>query len=72
MTTYTRREVKWMTPVILGQFHDQIMKCDVAGFERTLAAYPHIPEETKQELIEEFKRIAEKQMRKHWKKKPPK
>ena len=71
MAPNTRREIKWLTPVILGQFHAQIMECNVEGFERLLAAYPHIPEETKQELIQEFKRIAENQMRKRWKK-PPK
>jgi hypothetical protein len=71
MAPITRREVKWLTPIILGQFHDQIVKYDMAGFERLLDAYPHISEESKQELIEEFKQIAEKQMRRRWKS-PPK
>jgi hypothetical protein len=66
MTQYTRREVKWLTPVILGQFHALIMECNLPGFEQLLAAYPHIPEETKKELIEEFKQVAEKQMRRRW------
>jgi len=66
MTEYTRREVKWLTPVVLGQFHNLIMKCDQAGFERMLDEYPQIPVETRQELIKEFKQIAENQMRRKW------
>jgi predicted deacetylase len=66
MTDYTRREVKWLTPVILGQFHALIMENNQAGFEKLLDAYPHISDETRRELIEEFKRNAENQMRRRW------
>ena len=66
MTEYTRREVKWLTPVVLGQFHALIMNCDQAGFERLLDQYPQIGEDMRKELIEDFKRIAAIQMRRKW------
>lgn len=66
MTEYTRREVKWLTPVILGQFHALIMKCDFEGFEKMLDQYPQIPEAVRRELMDDFTRIAENQMRRKW------
>jgi hypothetical protein len=63
MKETTRREVQWLTPLILGQFHDLIMKNDLSGFEELLAKYPHIPEVVRGELIADFKRIAEDQLR---------
>jgi hypothetical protein len=66
MTKHTRREVKWLTPLVLGRFHALIMENNLPGFEALLEAYPDIPAETKRELIEEFKRIAAEQMRRRW------
>lgn len=66
MTEYTRREVKWLTPIVLGRFHDLIMRCDQTGFEGMLAEYPQIPEEVRNELIAEFKRVAAKQLSRKW------
>jgi len=66
MTKHTRREVQWLTPLVLGRFHALIMENNLPEFEKLLDGYPDIPKELRQELIEDFKRIAVEQMRRHW------
>ena len=66
MTEYTRRQVKWLTPIILGQLHALIMECNIEGIEKLLDQYPQIPEDMRRELMADFKRIAENQMRRKW------
>jgi hypothetical protein len=65
MTEYTRREVEWLTPVVLGRYHDLLMTNDVAGFDRLLEVYK-VPEEEREVLRREFTLYAERLLRRRW------
>jgi hypothetical protein len=62
---YTRREAQKLTPEILGQYHALVMDNNFDGFDRLLAQY-NIPEETKQELRDDFKHYAAKALTWRW------
>lgn len=67
MTDYTRRDKKKLAPEVLGRYHALVMQADVSGLEKLLALYaPHIPEDKKRELIEDFRRVAENAVRRRW------
>jgi len=68
MTTssYTRRDVRKMKPNILGKYHDLVMTNDLAGYEKLLDEYPHIAAPEREELIADFKHVAEKVLRRRW------
>lgn len=64
---YSRRDKKRLAPEILEQYHALVMNSDLAGFEKLLAQYaPYIDEQTKKELVEEFKRYAAKALSRKW------
>lgn len=67
MTDYTRRDKQRLTSEVLGRYHALVMQGDVSGLEELLAQYaPYIPEDKKEELIEDFKRAAENAVRRRW------
>jgi hypothetical protein len=61
----TRREIKALTPELLGHYHDLLMANDPEGFEKLLGIN-HVAEEVKEELRSEFKHYAERILRRHW------
>jgi len=64
---YTRRAIAETSPDILGRYHDLIMTNDLPGYEKLLNEYqPHITTADRQELIDDFKRLAEIALRKRW------
>jgi hypothetical protein len=64
---YTRRDIADMQPEVLGRYHDLVMTNDISGYERLLDEYqPHITTAERQDLIEDFKRLAEIALRKRW------
>jgi hypothetical protein len=65
MTEYTRREVEWLTPVVLGRYHDLLMANDVAGFDRLMEVYK-VPEEEREVLRQEFTLYAERLLQRRW------
>jgi hypothetical protein len=68
MTTpsYTRRDVRKMKPDILGKYHDLVMTNDLAGYEKLLDGYSHITAHEREELISDFKHVAERVLRRRW------
>lgn len=57
---YTQDEKKRLAPEILKAFHEAGQNHDEAAFKRLLGQYgSHLPQETKDELIREFKRYAD-------------
>ena len=57
---YTRKDKKALSPEIIKAFHEAGKNRDLNAFKRLLGQYAsHIPKETKEELIEEFKRNIE-------------
>lgn len=63
--TYTRRQVRGLTPEILGHYHDLVMANDFEGFKMLLEIY-RVPEELREELCREFTRCAETILRRRW------
>jgi hypothetical protein len=63
---YTRREVRRLTPEIRDKYRALVYSSDLAGFEKLLAQYPHIPTEAKRELIEDFKQYAARALSSRW------
>lgn len=63
----TRRDVQRLTPEILSQYQNLLLSNDLAGFEKLLAQYaPALDDETRQELIEDFKHYAERILKHRW------
>jgi len=64
---YTRRQVKKLTPEVLGQFHALIMNQDVQGFENLLEKYnPYMSEQVIRQMTEMFKHYAARVLSSHW------
>ena len=60
MTKYTRQDVKRLAPEIIKEFHEAGQRGDLQAFKRLLGKYAsHLPQEKKDEMIEEFKRNAD-------------
>jgi hypothetical protein len=67
MAPYTRREKAQLTPTIRHQYRELVIKNDLAGYEEMLALYvPALSEQTKRELIEEFKQNAAEVLARRW------
>jgi len=67
MKTYTRRDKQELTPEILGRYHALVMQGDVPGFEALLEKHaPHLAEEVKRELVEDFMRVSARAVRLRW------
>jgi len=67
MAPYTRREKAELTPTIRHQYRELVMKNDLAGYEAMLALYiPALSEETRQELVAEFKQNAAEVLARRW------
>lgn len=62
---YTRRQVRVLTPEILGYYHDLVMANDLEGFKMLLEIY-RVPEELREDLCNEFTRYAEEILRQRW------
>jgi hypothetical protein len=62
---YTRRQVRALTPEILGHYHDLVMANDFEGFKMLLEIY-RVPEELQEELCHDFKHYAEMILRRRW------
>jgi hypothetical protein len=66
-SAYTRREKQQLTPEILGQYHALVMNNDFEGFNNLLERYgAHIPEDTKEELRDEFMHYAARALAWKW------
>jgi hypothetical protein len=65
-TQYTRRDVQKMKPDILGNYHNLVMLNDLAGYEKLLDEYPQITAEERDELVADFKLVAETVLRRRW------
>ena len=65
---YTRCDVKRMAPNILGRYHDLVCTNNLAGYEKMLDEY-RVPLEEREELLREFKLLAEDVLRRRWR--PP-
>jgi len=63
--TYTRRQVRALTPEICGHYHDFVMANDLEGFKMLMDVF-HVPEELRSELIRDFTRLAESVLRQRW------
>jgi hypothetical protein len=63
--TYTRRQVRAMTPEICGHYHDLVMANDLEGFKMLLEIY-RVREELREELIRDFMHHAETVLRRRW------
>lgn len=67
MTRYTRREAERLSHDVLGRYHSLVVENNLTEFEELLSVYqPEMPEETKQELIRQFKLTAENVLRRNW------
>jgi hypothetical protein len=62
---YTRRDVKRLSPEILGYYHDLLMRNDLETFNKLLEIY-RVPEELREELCREFTQYAERILRRRW------
>jgi len=63
--SHTRREVRALTPEILGHYHDLLMANDLDGFEKLLEIY-RVPKELREELCRDFKHYAERILQQKW------
>jgi hypothetical protein len=62
---YTRRDVKRLSPEILGHYHGLVMRNDLETFNKLLEIY-RVPEELREELRHEFTQYAERILRRRW------
>ncbi len=64
---YRRRDIPKMQPDILGRYHDLVMTNNVPGYEKLLDEYqPHISEEERKVLIDDFKLGVELVLQRRW------
>lgn len=64
-TTHTRRDVKRLSPEILGHYHDLVMANDFEGFDMLLEIYK-VPEDQREELRRDFRLYAERILQRRW------
>ncbi len=62
---HTRRDVVKLTPQILGRYHDLLMSNDLEAFKTLLDEYS-VPQEAREELVEDFTRVAANLLRRRW------
>jgi len=56
MSQHTRRDVHKLSPQIIQEFHEAGQRGDEHAFKRLLGKYAnHLPDEKKEELLEEFR-----------------
>jgi hypothetical protein len=56
MSQYTRRDIKKLTPQVIRELHEAGQRGDEQAFKRLLGKYAsHLPGETKETMLEEFR-----------------
>jgi hypothetical protein len=56
MSQHTRRDVQKLSPQIIQEFHEAGQRGNEQAFKRLLGKYAsHLPDEKKEELLEEFR-----------------
>jgi hypothetical protein len=64
---YTRRDIPKMQQGIIGRYRDLVKTNNLSAYEKFLDEYqPHISNEERAELLEDFKRLAEIVLRRRW------
>jgi hypothetical protein len=64
-SSHTRREIKALSPEILGHYRDLLMANDFEGFDMLMEIY-EVPEDQREEHRREFKLYAERILQRRW------